>query len=314
MGVYDLFSKRQKRLNDEVPDVFTYGLLTEKLKIQIIHIYRNCIGYSQNEYVEDIPKGIFTHITDILREEYGRFNLAKTSSFYKNEDDEELTNFFLESVDSDKVLDVVELVFRAIESVIAPIYSNSYKDSNNSKLHPEQAIKDLNTRFKENGFGYSFEAGQIIRIDSTLIHSEITKPTLKLLAFEKFIGANEEYLVAHDHYKHGRNKECLTNCLKAFESTMKIICKEKGWEFQSNASSRSLIQICFKNELIPNFIQNQFTSLQNLLESGIPTIRNKIGAHGQGNVTQKVNDEMTRYALNLTGSNIILLIEQSGIK
>jgi hypothetical protein len=44
----------------------------------------------------------------------------------------------------------------------------------------------------------------------------------------KFDGANEEYLKAHEHYRHRRNKECLTECLteclKAFESTMKIIC------------------------------------------------------------------------------------------
>jgi hypothetical protein len=65
--------------------------------------------------------------------------------------------------------------------------------------------------------------------------------------------------------------------------------------------------------LIPSFTQNQFTSLQNLLESGIPTIRNKLGGHGQGQIPQKVDDEMTRYALNLTGSNIIFLVEQSNI-
>jgi hypothetical protein len=50
-----------------------------------------------------------------------------------------------------------------------------------------------------------------------------------------------------------------------------------------------------------------------LLESGIPTIRNKLGGHGQGQVPQRVDDEITRYALNLTGTNIIFLVEQSGL-
>lgn len=95
---------------------------------------------------------------------------------------------------------------------------------------------------------------------------------------------------------------------------MKIICKERNWEFNQTDTAKKLIQICFRNELVPTFTQNQFTSLQNLLESGIPTIRNKLGGHGQGQVSQKVDDEMTRYGLNLTGSNIIFLVEQSGIK
>jgi len=120
-------------------------------------------------------------------------------------------------------------------------------------------------------------------------------------------------LKAHEHYRNGRNKECLTECLKAFESTIKIICAEKGWTFDPTDSARKLIQICFQNLLVPTFTQNQFTSLQNLLESGIPTIRNKLGGHGQGQTPQKVDDEMTRYGLNLTGANIIFLIEQSGL-
>ncbi|RFM31230.1 STM4504/CBY_0614 family protein, partial [Chitinophaga silvisoli] len=138
-------------------------------------------------------------------------------------------------------------------------------------------------------------------------------PMISVLDNNKFKGANEEFLKAHEHYRHGRNKEALTECLKAFESTMKIICKEKGWEYDQHDPAKKLIKICFQNELVPTFTQNQFTSLQNLLESGIPTIRNKLGGHGQGPIPQKVDDEMTRYGMNLTGANIIFLIEQSGV-
>ena len=95
---------------------------------------------------------------------------------------------------------------------------------------------------------------------------------------------------------------------------MKIICNERKWKFNQADTSKKLIQICFQNNLIPTFTQNQFTSLQSLLESGILTIRNKLGGHGQGQEMQKVDDGMTRYALNLTGTNIIFLVEQSGIK
>jgi len=56
---------------------------------------------------------------------------------------------------------------------------------------------------------------KIIRLDSTYAHSEIVKPILLLLLDIKFQNTNDEYLKAHDHYRHGRNKECLSEYLKA---------------------------------------------------------------------------------------------------
>ena len=313
MAIFDLYSKRQKRLRGEVPEIFTYDTLPNALRVQIVHIIRDCFGYNKTDLQEDKPMNLYKQIRDILCREYGKFELIKNISIYERDSvDEELISFFLETKKVEEAIDVVELTFRAIERIILPNYSE-FEHYFNSKIHPEQAIQDLNNRFKESGIGYSYESGQIIRIDSTYIHSEITKSVLNLINHKKFHGANEEYLKAHNHYKNGDNKECLNECLKAFESTMKSICLEKSWEFSQKATAKSLIQTCFDNELIPSFTQNQFTSLRSLLESGIPTIRNKQGGHGQGQVPQKVDDEMTRYALNLTGANIIFLIEQSGL-
>jgi hypothetical protein len=228
-------------------------------------------------------------------------------------DEEQVLNFLLHTNEYERALDTIELCFRYISIIIKENWSH-YRYKTEVNIEPDKAIEELNVRFKENGVGYSFESGELIRIDSTYLHSEVVKPTLSLLSSKKFGGVNEEYLNAHEHYRHGRNKECLNECLKAFESTLKTICKEKNWPFASTDTAKKLIQICFQNNLIPSFTQNQFTSLQNLLESGIPTIRNKLGGHGQGSVPQIVDDEMTRYALNLTGSNIIFLIEVSGLK
>ncbi|MEI6950699.1 hypothetical protein V9K67_26185 [Paraflavisolibacter sp. H34] len=129
-----------------------------------------------------------------------------------------------------------------------------------------------------------------------------------------FQNANEEFLKAHDHYRHGRNKECLSECLKAFESVMKIICTQKGWPHDEKDTSSKLLKICFDNNLIPQYLQTQFTSLRAVLDSGIPTIRNRIGGHGQGSEKKEAADQLVRYALNLTGSNIIFLIEQSELQ
>lgn len=307
MAIFDLFSKRQKRLRGEVPDIYTYDDIPQTLRVQIVHIINDVIG--TDRYDQPNSKKVYKTLREILCREYGVFKLGKG---HNESDQKQLLNFLLETQDIEKVIDVIDITFRYVDKIIKQDF-NQYIEYSVVKLNPQDAISELNERFKENGIGYSFDGGEIIRVDSTYVHSEITKPTILLLSNNKFKGANEEYLKAHEHYRHGRNKECLAECLKAFESTMKVICKEKSWTFSDTDTAKKLIQICFQNNLVPAFSQNQFTSLQNLLESGIPTIRNKLGGHGQGAIPQKVDDEMTRYGLNLTGTNIIFLVEQSGL-
>lgn len=311
MPIFDLFSKRQKKLRGEVPDVYTYDDIPQSLRVQIVHIIEDCIGKEKDFYgSKDLTKGVYESIFKILCREYGKFSLIEDNYFQGSEPRKQVLNFLLQTEETEEALDVIELTFKYLVKVVKEDLQK-YLTYTNVNQSIDDGIKELNERFKESGIGYSFESGELIRIDSTYIHSEVTKETLKLIANKKFTGANEEYLKAHEHYRNGRNKEALADCLKAFESTLKIICKEKNWSYNETDTSRKLIQICFTNNLVPTFSQNQFTSLQNLIESGIPTIRNKLGGHGQGQTPQKVDDEITRYGINLTGANIIFLIEQS---
>lgn len=298
----NLFSKRQKKLRGEVPEVYTYDDLNDNLRTQIIYAFNDAFDKNNGKKVRDV----YEEIRKILLREYGLLFLANNQ--YDDPEDDFLKFYFKED-DFEKVIDAIELICKFIDYKIR---KNPWDYS--QRFNPDQALIEINERFKEHGIGYSYENGEIIRVDSTFVHSEITKPTIALLWNEKFSGANEEYMKAHDHYLHGRNKECLNDCLKSFESVLKTICKEKKWQFNQSDTSKKLIKICFENELVPSFTQNQFTSLQNLLESGIPTIRNKLGGHGQGTEKITVDDIMTRYALNLTGSNIIFLINQSNIQ
>lgn len=305
MAIFNLFSKRQKALRGDIPEIYQYDNIPQALRVQVIHITEGAIGQSQYSATSD---HIYESIKQTLCNEYGRFTL--TDAY--DSDKQQVLNFILRTQDTEEVIDAIELIFKHILNTVKPDYFH-YRNNSTSTINPDEAISDLNARFKEHGVGYSFDGGEIIRIDSTLIHNEITKPAISLLWNAMFQGASEEYMKAHEHYRNGRNEECLTDCLKAFESTLKIICTEKKWAFNPTDAAKKLIQVCFQNGLVPVFTQNQFTSLQNLIESGIPTIRNKLGGHGQGQVPRIVSDSMTRYGLNLTGANIIFLIEQSGL-
>ena len=180
-------------------------------------------------------------------------------------------------------------------------------DSSDLILPP---IDELNQRFKEHGVGYRFESGQIIQIDEDLIHEEVVKPALRILNQPQFAGAQEEFLKAHELYRKGDTKDSLSNCLKAFESVMKAICDKRGWQYDKDRSTaQALINICFDNGLIPKFWESHYSSLRSLLESGVPTGRNRRGGHGQGTAPTSVPDYLAAYMLHLTATTIVFLAE-----
>lgn len=302
MAVFNLYSKQQRKLREGEPDTLTYDNLPKQLRVQIIHILND--AFEQGTSRMSVEQ-YYTIVRDILIKEYGVFELNSAHSLQ-----DEVSYFIQYEDDVDKVLDAVSLSFKVIDKILRKNIHDDYAWERR-KLNPDEAIEDLNTRFKEHAVGYSFNEGEIIRIDSTYTHAEIVKPALQLLSNQIFSGANQEYLKAHDHYRHGKNKECLTECLKAFESTLKIIFTNKGWTFSPTATASTLINVALTNNLVPTYLQSQLAALRSLLESGIPTLRNKLGGHGQGATLTTVDDETARYGLNLTGSNIIYLIELS---
>ena len=70
-----------------------------------------------------------------------------------------------------------------------------------------------------------------------------------------------------------------------------------------------MIQICFDNELIDSFWQSYYSSLRSLLESGVPTVRNKLSGHGQGTTPTTVPDHLVAYMLHMTAAAIVFLAE-----
>ena len=179
----------------------------------------------------------------------------------------------------------------------------------NSSQIADDAIAELNVRFREHGIGFQFLEGLIVQVDSEYVHSEATKPAIGLLREKHYAGAQQEFLNAHQHYRKGETKEALNDCLKAFESVMKAICEKRGWSYPRDATARALIDVCFENELIPSFWQSQYSGLRTLLESGVPTGRNKLSGHGQGTAPVEVPGHIAAYVLHMTASAIVFLAE-----
>lgn len=295
MTIFDLYSKRKRREQGDIPDVYAYDEIPVEFRTQVVLILAEAVGPNKTD-------AIANQVLPILRKEYGLFRLA--GEF--DEGHEELVNHFL-ATDTNRALDVIELSFCMVDKVIRRNILQFMPD-----VHPDDAIKELNERFREAALGYQYESGRIVRVDSQYVHSEAVKPALTILADPDYEGANEEFRLAHDHYRAGRFKESINDCLKCLESTLKSICSTKGWDFHATDSAKALIDIALDNGILPKFMQSQLGTFRSLLQSGIPTVRNKLSGHGQGETTVPVPPYLCSYVLHLTATTVLLLAEAAG--
>jgi hypothetical protein len=235
MPVFELFSSRKKQANNAgKADVYQYETIPHPLKVQIAHVLRDSMG-NYNTYHNEAIVERWEFIHDTIAREKGVFQLGSESSY-----ESRCINWLLNANNTDDVLDFVEFSFRILEFVDQV---DTYSRNNQGiKVTSEEAISELNARFKQNGVGYRFENNQIVRIDSQYIHSEITKPALSLLQGKTFETANEEFMSAHRHYRNGEYKDCATACQRAFESTLKAICTLKKWDFDKAGRLSDLLK------------------------------------------------------------------------
>jgi hypothetical protein len=311
MAVWELYSKRRKKELGQLPDVFTYDSIPSALRTQVVHMWNEAIGVPRRDFAHDPGKirDTYQQIVRILRREYGVFKLSNA----RNPEDSseakgDLVNWFLGEQDNERVLDGIELTFRIIDVYCG---HDKYLSHRSNREIADSVVEELNTRFKEHGVGYQFTDGKLVRVDSQLVHTEAVIPALAVLRGEHFAGAQEEFLSAFEHYRHGKKEEALVDACKSFESTMKAICDKRGWPYDKNkASASDLVNICLSQGLIPSFWQSHFAALRTVLQSGIPTARNRQAGHGSGTQARpEPPDELVSYVLHMTASTILFLSE-----
>jgi hypothetical protein len=180
----------------------------------------------------------------------------------------------------------------------------------NPELKAKEAYAKLNQRFQEHAIGYRLEQGRIVRIDSEFLHTEAVEPALRLMYTQGYEGAFQEFMLAQKHYRQGPDHfdDCLTNCLKSLESTLKTICERRKWVYNPLDTASKLFDSVFSNGLIPGYLQSHFSGLRCALESGVPTIRNREGGHGSGEKPNEVPEYLAAFQLHLTASAIVFLI------
>lgn len=294
-------------LRGDVPDILVYDKIPQELRVQLVHIFSDYLGNQKDESIHNsMSPTAFEYIVESLCREYGVFHLPSASQRGDRNHFTELFNFVLTEQSVERVLDAVELACRIID-----VHSRKwdYRHRQEADEEATAALAELNARFLQHGFGYRFEAGDIIRVDSEVVHAEIIRPALTLLHSAKYKGAEAEFHLAFEHYRHGRAKEALTECLKALESTIKTIAESRCWKYDTNATAKPLLDLMFEKQLIPQFWAQQFSGLRGMLESGVPTARNRLGGHGQGVEIVSVPPHLVSFALHQTAATIVFLVK-----
>ena len=300
MKIIDVFSKRKKRQQKTLSDIFVYDNIPLKLRMQITHILIDAYG---NDTRFGSTQSQFKIIHDSLCREYG------FGSLFESVDEMNyascVLNLIIKTDNFDLLLDTIELSFRQLEYYAEKDFD--YRSAQ-PRISPKDAIDEFNYRFLESGIGYQYESGTLVKVENTFIHKEIIKETFLLLSDKSFKGPNDEFTIAFEHYQNKRYKECINECLKAFESTMKTICKYQHWTFSESDSAGTLINIIKDNGLFPAYMESEFTALKSLLSSGIPPARNIDTSHGQGSEIKNIPSYFAKYILDMTGATIIFLI------
>jgi AbiJ N-terminal domain 4 len=304
MTIADLFSKRQQKTRPEVPDVHEYAQIPGSLRVQIAHILRDLFGhrvtYDLNCCVE-----AFGEIEQTLCGEYGLCILPTKLTDLTTTPDVRVIDFLLREGDQEKVLDLVEVSFRLLTRLrLSPEWQGRVPQE---KF--DRAVTELNARFREYGIGYQYENGEIVKVESQFIHAQVVKPALALLRAEEYTQANAEFLKALEHYRKGETKDCLNECLKTFESTLKVICTKRKWAFKSKDTAKELIDLCLKNGLTPPLIHSHIRGVRATLARGIPTVSNRLSGRRQEVQLTDVPPHYASYMLHLTAATIQFLVE-----
>lgn len=294
------YRKRLGERNDE-PELYSYDVAPAQLRHQIAMAFREGIGRcndslyggrSAYEYWKELDK-------ICSKEIYSYLTYIRESQL-----DERFSEFLNNVENIDDFLDAVEIGCRFLSAL-----SSQSRDLRGADSEAGDALEEINRRFEQHAIGYQFENSRIVRMDSKLSHAELIKPALQLLTSPIFSKGNDEFLNAHKHYRTGDFKDCITAANRSFESVLKAICDAEEWSYEKGDTAGRLVSLVKQEGLFTHAFDKSFDTYVATLKSGLPAIRNDVGAHGEGVAAAAVTAQIARFALNLTASNLIFLAE-----
>lgn len=289
--------RRRKKLREkgDTPDVYHYDNMDQGLRVQIVMKMDEvtCLRYWSSDGQE-----IYSAAVPIMRQEKKTF-LLSGNPYGRYPPREEFQNWFLQEADLEHLLSGLELFMRVASNLGTP--HENIRDG---------YLEEMNELMLEDGFGYQFVDGDIIELGSEYVHKEVIIPLLGLISDPKYKVVNDEFRKAHEEFRKKDYEDCIHDCCNAFESMGKIIASEQGWtEVTDKSTVKDIVKAIFDHQFIPSYMQQEFTGLRTILESGINTVRNKAGGHGAGVTPRNIEKHVAEFQMNQTAAALKLLAE-----
>lgn len=295
---FKFFSQRQR--GEDVPDVLQYDDLPVEFRNQFMYILSDVCNSANDELAMFLAK---QYCREKGFRKLGRYVIHDSNTAFQALEE------YVEKSTDDELLDLIDFICSTLNWLISSQNLTRYLlyETPNVIRH---AFVELNGRFKQHNLGYEVTNGQLMRIDNQTVHAQYVKPALQLLCDEEFAGAEEEYRNAFEARRAGNNKDAILNAGKCFESVMKTICEKKKYDFDKQRdSAKSLVKILKTNGFFPTYMETHLGGVVTTLESGAPTVRNKVAGHGQGSEITEAPDYLVDYVLGLVAVNTVLLVK-----
>lgn len=304
MATTTLFSKR----NQPAPAVLLYDELPAKFRQQVNFLLVDTIGnlhwqidaseFYGDDALSQAAESAFAYIRDTICREHGLNQLVPRRPDTATA---EIAVFIRSSDEVFYILDLIELSMRLLEG---------YADDSVYQYRGESfvdAVDILNTRFRENGIGYVYDAEskRLQKVGNPLTHDNIISPALALLTGAGYENANLEYLAALQDYKYARYGEAITKAGSAYESVMKVICDKRNWTHDAGKPAGHLVKVIVVNSNLEGVYEQILMAPAN--------VRNHVStAHGGGTNPRNAEERHCLLTLNYAASAILYLIEEFG--
>ena len=293
----NLYSQRKRREEGDEKDFYSYDEIPEETRRKVFYtVDRNCVKFGAS--VSFAARDDFINLRMQIVHNYGITNINDEINSGQS------IHKYLMECSLTELFDCVEIFLH-----IKAGYSEG------DKLR--ETIKDINDIFSMDKIGYEivethFEDLKyiIIRIDSKYLHNEVIKKTLTLLYDNSFKAALNEFENALEKYTKKEYPDAITYANSAFESVMKMIVGNDNLDAGHLMTELKKLEIR-GTKFLPSYYENFGIEIKKLLNC-LPITRNEKGIpHGKGSKIESVDKSFAEFALHLSGSFIVFLIERS---
>ncbi|MBA2868951.1 hypothetical protein [Methanococcus maripaludis] len=296
----DLYINRKKAESGELPEYFL-DYLSKSVKTRLSMILRDFVDYQCSHN----PPLSFK---DLIRN-YEYISSKKLNINYFNE-----FEIYLDNLSEDYFFNFLEyfLMFEMeYLSRITPCYqSNVSKDIS-------QLIKDINKIFLIEKIGFEIIKSNgldvpyiVFPVNSEYLHKETIKKPRELMWNSNFEEELSNFDKALDNYRTGNYDQTCIYAGKAYEGTIKKVCKLKNIDYNENKDKIPVLILKLKEDgLIHQKLENEFNDIYSALDKGPNNVRNIVAHPSSEKIPEKMEKTYAEFCLRSAGNHIVFLIE-----